>query len=255
MDPLFVQGNPEQALGHALLYFRDREDPSRLYATYVVVLPVPLDLRKYMPPLLAGPLAEITAEDLSAIAFPPFPEPVEYGEPGLQRLAHARGDDLLYGGEISPRDTPGTLARVQEAVQGYAGLVRRHLERVPVEAPGPEPAPAGEGEAVADVLYSLMGEKAKLEELARLLGKLRFAVEGGDRWMLEEAEAEVRVLARHLPERYPVERLLASARDPSPRGAELARLYLELCYRLAEGDEASATALALRIQALEQGEG
>lgn len=255
MDPLFIQGSPEEARGHALLYFRDREDPARLYATYLVVLPVPLDLRKYMPPLLATHLTEWTAQELAAVAFPPFPEPVEEDEAGLQRLAHARGDDLLYGGEVSPRDTAGTLARVQEAVQRYAELVRRHLERVPTAAPGPEAAPPGEGEAVADVLYSLMGEKAKLEELARLVGKIRFAVEGGDSRMLAEAEAEARVLARHLPERYPVERLLASARDPSRRGAELARLYLELCYRLAEGDEASASDLSRRIEALERGEG
>jgi hypothetical protein len=89
-----------------------------------------------------------------------------------------------------------------------------------------------------------------LAELSRLLGKLRFAQEGQDLPMLSEVTQEIKALARHLPEEFRVSNLLAAAQDASRRGARLAQLYLDRCFRLSAGDTGRAEALEKEIQSL-----
>ena len=72
-----------------------------LWATYLVVLPISIDLAKYVPPFLMGQLGDTTDHDLSAFAFPPFPEKIESYDQ-LTELAAEREDDVILAGAIEP---------------------------------------------------------------------------------------------------------------------------------------------------------
>ena len=106
---------------------------------------------------------------------------------------------------------------------------------------------------VNEVLLSFMSESDKLSELSRLLGQLRFAVEGSDRSAADEAGEEIRALARHLPEEFQVSNLLAVAQDTSERSSQLAKLYLDRCFRLSAGDAGQAFELEAQIRRLQEG--
>jgi hypothetical protein len=104
---------------------------------------------------------------------------------------------------------------------------------------------------VNEVLFELMGERDRLAELAKLTGQLRFAVEGNDTRGVQEAEDEIGLLARYLPENYQLDALLKSAKDPSRTGGDLAQLYLERCYKLADEDYAKLQEIDERIRTIE----
>ena len=99
-----------------------------------------------------------------------------------------------------------------------------------------------------------MGDRDRLADLARLVARLRFAVEGDDRAQIDEAESDVRTLAKYLPAEYDVGALLAAAKDPTRLGGELAQLYLERCYKLTDKDDDSLLGLEERIRALQERE-
>ena len=96
-----------------------------------------------------------------------------------------------------------------------------------------------------------MSESDKLAELARLLGSMRFAAEGGDAGTVDEMSREITTLARHLPETFQVSSLLAVAKDTSQKGSRLAQLYLDRCFRLSAGDYSAVQGLDDEIRALE----
>jgi hypothetical protein len=138
---------------------------------------------------------------------------------------------------------------VNEVAQEYGQAYAAGLEEAGSRSSAPEEASSELG--VQEVLYELMGERDKLVELAKLVGKLRFAVEGADGRLAAETEREFQALAHHLPQRYQLDRLLEVARGSSQEAAELARLYVERCYRLLDQDQAGLEAVEGRIQALE----
>lgn len=240
---VFERGRAEEPKGHALAYFRILAEREKLLATYLVILPIAVDFSKYVPPLLVPHLGETPLKEFSAFSLPPLPEEVESYEE-LRRLAEMRDDDIIYAGTLPSLDLPALIQAVNDIVQRYAQLWTEYAKT----------AASKEKETslrVDEVLYSLMSERDRLGELARLVGKLRFAVEGGDEPMAKEAEEEIRILASHLPEHYRVGQLIAAARDPSPKGARLAQLYLERCYKLCDGDQEGVRALEERIESLE----
>ncbi|MCS5654458.1 MAG: hypothetical protein NZ810_00830 [Dehalococcoidia bacterium] len=272
MDLVFDRGDSQHPRGHALLYFRVDTEPDKVYATYVVTLPVKSDLTKYVPPFLASHLGNMPFSDLSAFAMPPVPEAVNsFGE--LERLSQLREDDLVYGGSMFSFDLPRMMETATEAVQVYSSLcsealgmistpaegaaeaigeeLRETLEvaAVPETEPEPEPEP-DDSLNVNEVLFSFMSESDKLGELSRLLGRLRFAVDGADQSEADEVGAEITVLARHLPENFKVSDLLNVAKDNSERCSQLAKLYIDRCFRLSAGDAGAATELDAQIQLL-----
>ena len=265
MDLYFDRGDHDNPVGHALLYFKVDTEPDKVYASYVVTLPIKSDLTKFLPPFLASHLGSLPLNDLSSFAMPPVPEPVDgFGE--LERLSVQRGDDLVYAGSMFSYDLPRMMESVTEAVSSYAELYAASGKTATVVGGEAEAADAGslpsadepEDELdasfnVNDVLFSFMSESDKLSELSRLLGRLRFAVEGADRAAADEAGEEIAALARHLPEEFQVANLLAVARDTSERSSELAKLYLDRCFRLSAGDTAQAEELEAEIRRL-QGE-
>jgi hypothetical protein len=101
------------------------------------------------------------------------------------------------------------------------------------------------------VLYGLMSEADKLNELTKLVGRLRYAAEGGDQATAGEADAHIRAMARQLPANRKVDRLLAAAHSRSPQGSKLAQLYLERAYCLYREDYMRVKSLDAEIAALE----
>ena len=96
MDLTFERGSEQSPKGHAVIYFHNSQDASELLATYMIVFPIQTDVSKYVPPFLLNQIGEMGANELSAFAFPPAPEPVgdfEY----ITKLAKAREDDIIYG--------------------------------------------------------------------------------------------------------------------------------------------------------------
>ena len=75
-------------------------------------------------------------------------------------------------------------------------------------------------------------------------------MDGSDHAAAEEVGGEIIVLARHLPENFKVHDLLEAAKDNSERSSQLAKLYIDRCFRLSGGEEAAATELDAQIQLL-----
>ena len=249
----FDRGDVQSPCGHALLYFRDR-DGDQVLASYVLVLPIKMDMGKYLPPLLASQLGSMVTESLSgpltSFAAPPMPEVVDSVE-ALGRLAGVRGDDLVNGGDIVASDVAMAMQATAEATQAYAALYTQYLESQPVrtEIQG-EGTPSGAD--VQRVVYELLSERDRLAELSKLVGTLRFALERGDANLVGEAEASIATLEELLADRYWVAKIRGAAQDMSDRGATLARLYLDRCFRLVAEDYAAVEALEQQIAVAER---
>ena len=265
MDLTFERGDSQRPRGHALVYFRVDTEPDKLYASYIVVLPVQADFGKYVPPFLASHLGNLPLNDFSAFAMPPVPEEVS-GHAELERLSDQRQDDLVFGSSMFSFDLPRMMESITDAVQSYSQLCADFYDRQGIgAAPTVESIPSGaspEAEpeqedssfSVNEVLFGLMSERDKLAELSNLLGKLQFAQEGRDESMAGEVTEEITALSRHLPEEFQVLNLLAAARQATGRGSRLAQLYLDRCFRLSDGDTTTAQSLEAQIEEL-RGEG
>ena len=58
------------------------------------------------------------------------------------------------------------------------------------------------------------------------------------------------MLSRHLPENFRVNDLLDVAKDNSDKSSQLAKLYIDRCFRLSAGEKSEADELAIQIQLL-----
>ena len=74
MDLIFENGDRLNPKGHALVYFRSNVDHNAIGATYIVVLPISVEISKYVPPFLMSQVGNMDEQNLSAFAFPPIPE-------------------------------------------------------------------------------------------------------------------------------------------------------------------------------------
>ena len=89
---------------------------------------------------------------------------------------------------------------------------------------------------VNDVLYELMSTQDKLTELTKLIGMLKFAIDGNDNFQIKEIQDEITMLARRLPESYHINELVEIIKDPTMHNTGLAELYMERCYKLSTED-------------------
>ena len=251
MELTFEKGSAERPKGHALLYFKSSSAPEELWATYLVILPIMVDLSKYVPPFLMNQVGELGAKDLSGFAFPPVPEKLG-GSAQLAMLAETRDDDVLFGGSINLSDLASAMTYVNEAVQRYADA----YSRVSVVAPEAEAESFQDatGPGVNEVLYGLMSDGDRLSELTKLVGKLRFAVESAEETLENEAEADIQVLSRYLPENHQVDRLIETAKAGGDRGAKLADLYLRRCFHLIHEEYVKMGKVEQQIGVLEAAE-
>ncbi len=244
MDLYFERGTKETPKGHALVYFRQKYNQDEILATYIITLPITVDVSKYIPPMFAAQIQGMNAQELAGFAFPPFPEKVDSLEE-IQRLAEARDDDLIDGGTGDANNPLDMVQTVNDLQQEYTRLWQQSQEA------GRPPALSGES-SVNELLYELMGETGKLSELSKLVGKLRFAIEGSDLRLLEETEQEILALAKHLPENYRVRRIIEVAEMSTAAGATLAQLYLERCYKLYEEDYRNMQQVEGEIRRIEE---
>ena len=254
MSVEYHRGEWAKPKGHAFIYLRNSLDHDEVWATYVVVLPITVDLSKYVPPFLMNQIGEMDEKDLSAFAFPPAPEQVS-GYDAIERIAEMRDDDILFIGTQNPSDVAGALGRVSEAVQSYseqyAQITGSSTEGG--EAPIIEQEEEAEGLAVSDVIYGLMSDSDKLSELSKLIGRLRFAVDGSDDRLITETESEITLVANHLPQSHNIPQLVEAVKSNDSRSAELADVYLQRSYHLVHEDYAKLTAIEGRIKELEGG--
>ena len=130
---------------------------------------------------------------------------------------------------------------------------------MPVHRPKAAPPPIeeadeeAEGLAVSDVIYGLMSDSDKLSELSKLIGRLRFAVDGSDDRLISETETEIALVANHLPQSHNISQLVEAVKSNDSRSAELADVYLQRSYHLVHEDYTKLTAIEGRIKELEGG--
>lgn len=248
MDLDFELGSPDRARGHAIAYFRLSEDPNRIFATYLVVPPVTMNLAKYVPPMFATQFAASDLQSISAVPLPPVPEEVE-NEGWLRRLAEARGDDLLALGATNEGDMERMLLSTAEAAQRYQRLYQDAVSRLPLDQP-PEPAPVGELDSDS-ILYQLLDERSLLSEIAKLAGTLRYAVDGNDDRLRKETMAKLQAATKNLPEKYRGEQIIAAAQESGDRGSRLTQLYLDRGFKLAAEDYEALGPIEQQIKTVE----
>lgn len=240
----FRRGDRVRPRGHALTYFEAAD--GRVFAVYLVVPPIAIELGKYMPPMFAAHMPMPTAVDVTAMPLPPIPEEIKGGNAELERLADLRDDDLIAGGSIDPTQLDRMLMLTAEAGQSYVALYKAYVERASSATPPPEEP----SYAVEDVLLSLMGEGERIEKIARLVGQLRYAVGGDDAALADETVAEMERIGRHLAEKYRFPDILAAARRPGDEGGRLTQLYLERCYKLSREEYADVARIEAEIKRL-----
>lgn len=254
MSVEYHRGDWTKPKGHAFIYLRNSLDHDEVWATYVVVLPITVDLSKYVPPFLMNQIGEMDANNLRAFAFPPAPELVA-GYEAIEQMAGMRDDDILYIGTHNPSDVTGAMGRVNDTLEAYVKEYERIVGSSAAggEMPGEESEEETEGLAVSDVIYGLMSDSDKLSELSKLIGRLRFAVDGSDDRLISETETEIALVANHLPQSHNISQLIEAVKSNDSRSAELADVYLQRSYHLVHEDYAKLTAIEGRIKELEGG--
>jgi hypothetical protein len=228
----FKRGNPDTPVGHAIVYFSDSSDPGKTGATYIMVLPISVDVAKYVPPFLSGHLEGMGSSDVSGFAFPPAPEPVEDAA-FIEQIAELRGDDLIFGGSGNLEDTPELMGRVGEMVAEYHSAYQESVSKRQAVPQEPDSAAVSE---IDEVMYDLMGEADLLGEMSTLVGRLRYASEGQDKATIDDSVARLLSIGRRLPDNRRVDRIVAAATALDDRSADLIRLYVDRAYALLRED-------------------
>ena len=252
MDFTFDKGSQDSPKGHAILYFRSVDDHDQCWATYIVILPILVDVSKYVPPFLMNQMGEIGPTDLSAFAFPPAPEQVN-GFGYIEELASGRDDDVLYGGTMNTSDIPSALMVVNEAIAWYAQLYADNTAPETESDPSDVSIDALPGFGVNEVLYELMSDADKLGELTRQVGRLRDALNIGDRGLAEDTQQEIAILGHHLPDNHQITELVDAARSGDDTGAKLADLYLQRCFHLISEEYMKVGEVESQIRQLKAG--
>ena len=249
MDLKFEIGSSAEPRGHALVYFSDSSDPSKIGASYIVVLPVNVDIAKYVPPFLAGQIESIGGSDMSSFSFPPAPEPVNSIEQ-VRAIAKNRHDDLIFGGSHRLDDAANLMGLVGEITSEYRKLYDAFADSLTADEPpvldDESDGPAG----VDDFLYGLMSQADLLAEVTSIVGKLRYAIEGGDAAAAEECELRIRAAGVHMPENRRVDLLADAAAGRGANAEELARLYVQRAYGLLQEDYRAVKGVEDRIRHL-----
>jgi hypothetical protein len=247
----FDRGDASRPRGHALLYFKSWSDASALFATYLIVPPIAVEISKYIPPMFAAQFQGLGASGgIAVFPYPPIPERVESQEL-LTRLAQARDDDLVSGGSVDTTSPERLLQASAEAAQQYFESFSSYMASIPS---GPQPEALPESSVSVDVnelMFGLMSERERLAELTKLSGQLRYAVGGGDEHLAKATESDIKKLGSYLPEKYRAGDIATAARRPGPDGDRLTQLYIERAYKLADEDYESVSKLEAEIREFE----
>jgi hypothetical protein len=183
------------------------------------------------------------------------PEKFEGGLAALDRVAELRSDDLIDGGTLRMTDPLYALQPVTDIGAQYAERCASFFASSAAEAESAVAERQGGargGVDVDDLLLQVMPDREKVGRLARLTGTLRYAIGGGDTRQIDETVSEMQRVARHLSDKFRPTELIAAARSPEPRAAQLAEVYLERCYKLLDENYAALADLDTRIDQLKK---
>ncbi|MBN4064918.1 hypothetical protein JYU04_04200 [Dehalococcoides mccartyi] len=249
-------GDAADPKGHALIYFRDGSNPDKFGASYIVILPVSVDISKYVPPFLAGQVEQLGSGEMSSFAFPPAPEPVP-SEAWLRETAEKRGDDLLFGGSVNLTDVTSLMEVVAGISAEYADQYDSKTgdsasDQISAESSGAGALSAETSASadVNDVMYGLMSEPDLLTELITLMGRLQYESSGGDTAGARESEAKIRSIGKHVPENRRIDLLIDAATDGRAESAKRAQLYLDRAFAMYREDYTRVHVIEQEISAL-----
>lgn len=258
MEIHFLRGDAQTPKGHAIFIARSTQDPRVIFYTYCVIPPLPLSLGKYLPAFLAAQLPPEELREAANVNVMPIPPMLEEGSTleYLEMLAERRDDDLCDLGTINPRDDGAKVQRVADGCQEYGQLYLNYSSTFR-QAPTTSIPMAEEESSVPlddldaeELLLQTMTDRQRLTELGKLVGTVRYALEGHDAHLLKETQQRMRRLAKLLPDKYRASELLKSATDPGERGARLAQLYLERGFKLLDEEYADIPRIEQAIREL-----
>ncbi len=258
MQLRFLQGDAQAPKGHAILFARSSASTQSVLAVYCVVLPIRFSIGKFIPPILAAQMPAEGLREASGLNYVPIPPMLEETDSleQLERLAELRDDDLCeISASIRPDDETSRLTLPAEAGEAYASLYMTYIN-----AALSQPGLASRSERIGDVplddldvesvLGSVLSDRDRLNELAKLIGTARYALEGKDSRALRETEQKLRRTAGPLPEKYKAGELIKAALEPNERGWKLAQLYLERAYKLVDEEYAEIPRIERDIREL-----
>ena len=272
MDLKFEYGDPAKPRGHALIYY---DTGTEVKASYVVVLPLRLDIQRYVPPFLASQLGNVEPDDMSLIVIPPVPESFGSLEQLLE-LARRRGDDVIYAGAATGSESLSSMGKTNELARAYMALC--HDGGVVLDADDDDDDVIDSVDAAAEAVAKLImsdgddsGAKRKrkaaddaadyaerkvednLQEVAVLLGQLRYAVEGRDANQIDAISRKIRAIGKVMPPRHQIDKLVRFGSNLSPEAGQLAQLYLERAFSMQREDYLMVKRLDERIANLDLG--
>ncbi|MBR91452.1 MAG: hypothetical protein CL903_01415 [Dehalococcoidia bacterium] len=112
-------GDSLRPKGHAIVYFIDTVDSKKVSASYIILLPITVDLSKYVPPFLSNQVDSLSSKDMSSFSFPPAPEIVD-SEEWINETAKKRDDDLIFGGFHNLSDVTNLMNEVSKILDIYS---------------------------------------------------------------------------------------------------------------------------------------
>ncbi len=262
MQLRFLLGDTQAPKGHAILFARTSADPQRVLAVYCVVLPIRFSIGKFIPPILAAQMPAEGLREAAGLNYVPIPPMLEEVESldELERLAELRGDDLCeIDTSVRLDDDTTRFTLPAEAGEVYATMytnyanafISQHEQR-PIISQRAEEVPLDDLDVDA-LMGSVLSERDRLNELAKLIGTARYALDGKDTRLLRETEQKLRRTAEPLSAKYRASDLITSALEPGERGWKLAQLYLERAYKLAEEQYAEIPRIEREIRELTTG--
>ncbi|HEX8982028.1 MAG TPA: hypothetical protein VF792_04615 [Ktedonobacterales bacterium] len=267
MSLRFELGDADAPRGHAILYARLSGASERYVATYCVTLPISFSLGKYLPPMFSSQIpSEALGEEagVSAMPIPPMLEEVESYE-ALRQLAERRNDDLCDIGMLLITDDSQRMAFAAEASAEYGRVYAHYHSHWPDITTPATPSSGASHEAVTAsplddldpqvIAASVLPERDRIGEMARLAGQARYAMDGHDERLLQEVSSQLQILASTLPEKYRATLLAETAVRPDQTSERLAELYLQRAYRLLDEDYISIPPIEQQIRDLRDASG
>ncbi|HEY3993696.1 MAG TPA: hypothetical protein VGM01_12575 [Ktedonobacteraceae bacterium] len=254
----FLRGNQQAPKGHAIFVARHSTDPRQVLWTYCVAPPLPLSLAKYLPPFLAAQMSPEDIQDMTNVPAMPISPILEEGSSleDLQMVAERRDDDLCDIGLINPHDTNGRVQLVSQSSVEYGQLYLNYTNGAKLSSPSlpafaDEPAVLDELDA-EELLIQTMTDRQRLSELSKLVGLIRYALEGKDTHLVDDTKRRMQRITRQLPDKYRTNELITAAANPQDRGAKLAELYIERGYKLLDEEYADIPNIELAIRKLQE---
>lgn len=264
MDLRFLRGNSRAPKGHAIFIARSTSDSRTVFSTYCVVPPMPLSLTKYLPSFLAAHMPPEDMSEAASVAGMPIPPMLEEGHDldFLERLAERREDDLCELSPVDPKDEAIRMQIAALASQEYGQLYHNSVADLTSSPRSGLGFTANRGkignsgpleEVDADeLLLQSMSDRQRLAELSKLVGIVRYALEGNDTHQVQETRRRMLRIIDLLPDKYRSQDLLAAAIDPNPRGARLSELYLERSFKLLDEEYADIPRIERAIRELQE---